>query len=101
MTKTGIVLVLIALGCVLPLIGLFRVVWRARRNLPKADRISVEEQMKEGQQTGLFPVEPITKAALATDAAPVLEWDKVRWDLCLVGGGILCGSIGSAWAVFL
>lgn len=101
MNETVIILVLIALGCVLPLIGLVRVTLRARRNLPKADQASVEEQLKEGQQTGLYPVIPFANSARATADAPILEWDKVRWDLGLVGGGIIFGSIGSAWSVFL
>lgn len=101
MSETLIVLVLIALGCLLPLVGLSRVTLRAWRNFPEAARISVEDQMEEGQQTGLFAIEPFANAARATADAPIFEWDKVRWDLGLVGGGIVCGSIGSFWSVLL
>ena len=101
MNDTEIVIVLIVLGGVLPLLGLGRVALRARSNLPKADRISAVEQMAEGQLSGLYPVEPLIRAAHMTDSAPILEWSRVRWDLGLVGGGILCGAIGSIWSIFL
>jgi hypothetical protein len=101
MSETVIVVILIVLGAALPLIGLGRVALRARRNLPKTDHLSAVEQLEEGQRTGLYPVEPLARAAHMTDTAPILEWSRVRWDLGLVGGGVLCGAIASVWAVFL
>ncbi|WP_150307198.1 hypothetical protein [Planctomonas psychrotolerans] len=98
---TPIVVVLIVLGGVLPLVGLFRVAVRAYRNLPNPDQRSSADHIREGTETGLFSVEPLRRAAEMTDSAPVLEWSGVRWDILFVGSGVLCGTVGSAWAVFL
>lgn len=101
MSDTAIVIVLIILSGALPLVALSRVAWRARKNLPDPDRPSVADQMEEGRQTGLYPTAPLVNAARMADLAPVLEWSKVRWDLGLVGGGIICGATGSIWGVFM
>ena len=99
--NVAIVIVLIVFGGVLPLLGLGRVALRARHNLSKTPEVSALQQIEEGRRTGLFRVEPFARAAHMADIAPVLEWSRVRWDLSLVGGGVICGTIGSIWAVFL
>lgn len=101
MTDTTIVIALILLSGALPLVGLCRVALRAWKSLPDPDRSSVASQMANGKRTGLYPIEPIVNAARMADIAPVLEWSKVRWDLALVGTGIVFGMAGSIWGVFL
>lgn len=96
-----IVIILIVPGGVLPLFGLVRVALRARRNLPRTGEVSALELVEEGNRTGLYPVEPFVRAAHMVDIAPVLEWSRVRWDIGLLGGGVVCGTTGSIWAVFL
>lgn len=101
MNATQIVIILILLSGVLPLAGLGRVTYRAWKDLPDPNRESVAEQMAEGERTGLFPAAPIINAARKVDIASVLEWRKVRWDLALVGGGIICGTSASIWGLSL
>lgn len=85
---------LILVGGILPLIGLVRVAVRARRNRPQAERIPATVAVEEGRQTGLYPIYPYNRAAVMADEAPLLEWKNIKWDLGLVGGGIVSGTIG-------
>lgn len=92
---------MIVFGGVLPLIGLGRVAVRARRDLPREDERVASDYIREGEESGLFDIEPMKRAAQMTDRAPLLAWTQVRWDLGLIGGGIVLGTAGSAWSVFL
>ena len=96
-----IVIILIALGGILPLIGLARVAIRAHGNLPDADTVSAVAAYEEGAKSGIWSRDAFVPAAMMADTSPVLEWNKVKWDLGLVGGGVVLATIASAWSIFL
>lgn len=96
---TVLIVALLLLGGLLPVIGLARLAVRARRRLPKGGERRMVDYMEEGTRTGTFDIEPMLQSARRIDEEPILAWAQIRWDLALVGGGVLCSTIGSIWSV--
>lgn len=98
-------LFLYVLAALLPLAGLTRVAWRARdAYITKRDAPEVKGpgiMMTIGGKPTLMRGVDIASASDAAAAAPYLGWQQVKWDISLVGGGIVSGAVASIWSLFL
>ena len=101
MALTIAALGLILLGGILPIVGISRLFLHARRSYRSSSGATLGALVDEGEQTGLLDGKVIGELAKAADRAPALEWRRVRNDVFYIGGGILCGTAGSALALFL
>jgi hypothetical protein len=101
------VLVLYLVGGLLPTIGLVRVALRARRDVravttrsaePPGPRIAISDG--RGGRT-LFDASAMGRAGAHHERAPFLAWTQVRWDIALIGGGVVLTAAASAWSLYL
>lgn len=96
---------LYVLSALLPLLGLARVARRARSNfVEKRDAPPVQGPniaMDFGGQTMMMRGPDMFAASEAAASAPVLGWQQVKWDLGLIGGGIVCATVASILSLFL
>lgn len=101
MNDISLVIILLTLGGLLPLAGLFRLALKARKNLKESNLKSVEERLAEGSSSGFYDIDLLADPAKSIARSPILEWEKIRWDILLVGSGIASATAGSIWSIFL
>jgi hypothetical protein len=41
------------------------------------------------------------RAGAHHERAPFLAWTQVRWDIALIGGGVVLTAAASAWSLYL
>lgn len=95
------------LAGLLPLAGLGRLALRARREVERAEVAEAKALAAGAKPRMLLPdgsltprVSDYTAAGVASANAPWLAWRSVRWDIALVGGGIILGTIANTVALF-
>ncbi|WP_390178121.1 hypothetical protein [Microbacterium sp. MTN4-26] len=101
MWPVPLIVAFIVLGGLLPVIGVVRLGKHAHAALRTRDGRRMVDLVDEGTRTGYFDVEPIRRMAVALDEEPRISWHQACWDLALIGGGVLFGTAGSVWAVFI
>lgn len=101
------VVALHTVSAILLLWGVLRFAIGARRVLKEE---AARASAPQGQSNGLivvdrggkreqFTVGDLTRAAQS--ASPIRTWERARWDLALVGGGVLVGAGANIWGTLL
>jgi hypothetical protein len=102
------ILLLVVLNVVavaLPLIGLTKLAFRARRAYKEAlERPRSREAniaISRGESIEMFSVSDLTRVGRAAVAQPFEAWKSVRWDFLFIGVGVVAGGVANVWSLFL
>ncbi len=92
---------LYVIGAALPLIGLTRIFFRLKRDLPPANRTSGTEMLADFEAVGTGPVAMFAPAVEHADKAPKQDYEKARADITFVGLGIVSATAASIISLYI
>jgi hypothetical protein len=85
------IILLIALGAILPIVAFARLLWRAQRAASSIP--AMKPAPTKGEVAGLW--------YFIRRDLPVRERNAVIWDICLVGVGLLSGAAANIWSLYV